>query len=36
LVFIDFKKAFYSVHRGSLMKILRAYGIPKEIADLIE
>ena len=36
LVFIDFKKAFDSVHRGTLMKILRAYGIPKEIVDLIE
>ena len=28
MVFIDFKKAFDSVHRGLLMKILRAYGIP--------
>ena len=36
LTFIDFKKAFDSVHRGILMKILRAYGIPSEIVDLIE
>ena len=36
LVFIDFKKAFDSVHRGTLMKILRAYGIPNEIVVLIE
>ena len=36
LVVIDFKKAFDSVHRRNLMKILRAYGIPKEIVGLIE
>ena len=35
LVFIDFKKAFDSLHRGILMKILRAYGIPGVIVDLI-
>ena len=33
---MDFKKALDSVHRGTLMKILRAYGIPKEIVDLTE
>ena len=31
MLFIEFKKAFDSIHRGTLMKILRAYGIPKEI-----
>ena len=36
LTFIDFKKAFDSIHRGILMKILRAYGIPDEIVNLIE
>ena len=36
LVLMDFKKAFDSVHRRTLMKILRAYGIPKEIIDLFE
>ena len=36
IVFIDFKKAFDSVHRGLLMKILRAYGIPDDIVRLIE
>ena len=35
MVFIDFKKAFDSLHRGLLMKILRAYGIPARIVDLI-
>ena len=32
MVFIDFD----SVHRGLLMKILRAYGIPEAIVRLIE
>ena len=36
LLFIDFKKAFDSVHRGVLMKILLAYGIPQNIVKLIE
>ena len=36
MLFIDFKKAFDSVHRGLLMKILRAYGVPEELVRLIE
>ncbi|MCP4493478.1 MAG: hypothetical protein GY820_40160, partial [Gammaproteobacteria bacterium] len=36
MLFIDFKKAFDSVHRGLLMKILLAYGIPHQIVSLIE
>ena len=36
LTFIDFKKAFDSIHRGILMKILKAYGIPDVIVNLIE
>ena len=36
MVFIDFKKAFDSVHRSLLIKILRAYGIPEAIVRLIE
>ena len=35
MVFIDFKKAFDSIHRGTLMKIPLAYGIPKKIVNLI-
>ena len=35
MLFIDFRKAFDSIHRGLLMKILVAYGIPQEIVDLI-
>ena len=26
--FIDFKKAFYSIHRAKMIRILKAYGIP--------
>ena len=33
--FIDFKKAFDSVHRESLWKILRAYGIPHKIVTIM-
>ena len=36
ILFIDFKKAFDSVHRGLLMKILTSYGIPQPIVRLIE
>ncbi|KAK2190868.1 hypothetical protein NP493_66g06018 [Ridgeia piscesae] len=35
MTFIDFKKAFDSIHRGKLMKILRAYGIPACIVQSI-
>lgn len=34
--FIDFKKAFDTVHRGKLIKILEAYGIPIKIIKAIE
>eukprot|EP00116_Pleurobrachia_bachei_P003165 sb/3463427/ len=36
MAFIDFVKAFDSINRSSLMKILRAYGIPDAIVDLIQ
>lgn len=35
ITFIDFKKAFDSVHRGKMLKILRAYGIPEIIVEAI-
>ena len=34
-VFIDFKKAFDSVHRGLSTNILKAYGIPEILEELI-
>ena len=34
--FIDFQKAFDSVHRESLWKILQAYGLPSKIINLIK
>jgi len=34
--FIDFKKAFDSIHRNSLWKILRSYGLPQKIVTLIQ
>ena len=33
--FFDFEKAFDSVHRTSLWKILRQYGIPQKIVYII-
>ena len=35
MTFADFRKAFDSVHRGKLMKILDSYGIPDEIIAAI-
>ena len=36
LTFIDFKKAFDTIHRGKMMKILKAYGIPPNLLRAIE
>ena len=33
--FIDFKKAFDSMHRGNMAKVLRSYRIPDKIVDAI-
>ena len=33
--FIDFKKAFDSIHHETLWKIPRQYGLPQKIVDLI-
>ena len=35
ITFVDFKKAFDSIHRGKLMEILSAYGIPDKIVVAI-
>jgi len=35
LTFIDFRKAFDTIHRGKLMEILRAYGVPGKIVSAI-
>ncbi len=34
--FIDFKKAFDSLHRDTLWKILRSYGVPPKMVTLID
>ena len=31
ITFVDFEKAFDSVHRESLWKIMESYGIPRKI-----
>ena len=35
MTFVDFSKAFDSIHRAKLMEILKAYGIPIKIVDAI-
>ena len=34
-ILIDFKKAFYTVHRGKMLLILKAYGIPEDLVTAI-
>ena len=34
--FVDFEKAFYSVHRESLWNIMRCYGIPDKLIRMIQ
>ena len=36
LTFIDFRKAFDSIHRAKMMRILKAYGIPPNLLQGIE
>ena len=36
LNFIDFEKAFDSVHRGSMWRLLRHYGVPEKIVEIIK
>ena len=35
LLFVDFTKAFDSIHRGKMKQILLAYGLPKETVAAI-
>ena len=36
IVFVDFKKAFDSIHRGKMMEIVRKYGVPSKLVDAID
>ena len=35
IIFVDFKKAFDSIHRHKMLKILRKYEVPKKLVDAI-
>ena len=35
MIFLDFQKAFDSIHRGKVMETLKAYGIPLETVNAI-
>ena len=36
ILYVDFKKAFDSIHRSSMIKILKAYDIPPKLLAVIE
>ena len=36
IVFVDFKKAFDSIHRGKMLEIIRKYGVPDKLVKAIE
>ena len=36
IVFVDFKKAFDSVHRSKMIEIIRRYGVPNKLVDAID
>ena len=35
ITYVDFRKAFDSIDRGRMLKILIAYGIPKPLENMI-
>ena len=35
LTFVDFRKAFDSIHRGRMLQILRAYDVPEKLVQAI-
>ena len=35
-MFVDFRKALDSIHRGKLIEILNIYGVPVEIVDAVD
>ena len=36
ITFIDISKAFDTIHRGKMIKVLKAYGIPPTLLRVIE
>ena len=36
LLFVDYEKAFDSVHRETLWKILKHYGIPEKLINMVK
>ena len=36
ICFVDFEKPFDSVHRETLWKLLKSYGIPEKLVNMIK
>ena len=36
MIFVDFQKAFDSIHRDTLWKIMKSYGIPEKLINMIK
>ena len=36
IIFVDFKKAFDTIHRGKMLEILRKYGVPDKLVMTVE
>ena len=36
IIFVDFRKAFDNVHRGKMINILKAYGVPSNLLNAIK
>ena len=36
IMFVDFEKAFVSVHRDNPWKIMESYGIPRKIIHMVQ
>ena len=36
MIFVDFQKAFDSIHRETLWKIMETYGIPEKLINMIK
>ena len=36
VLFVDFEKAFYSIHRGKMLEIIRKYGVSDKLVQPVK